>query len=80
MIIAFEGVDGAGKNTLVSAVEAELLAREIPVARVGFPRYEQSVHAQLAQAALYGQMGICLIPSMEWPRCSPLIVLKLRRI
>lgn len=57
MIIAFEGVDGAGKNTLVSAVEAELLAREIPVARVGFPRYEQSVHAQLAQAALYGQMG-----------------------
>lgn len=57
MIIAFEGVDGAGKNTLVTAVEEELLAREIPVARVGFPRYEESVHAQLAQAALYGQMG-----------------------
>lgn len=57
MIIAFEGVDGAGKNTLVTAVEEELIAREIPVARVGFPRYEQSIHAQLAQAALYGQMG-----------------------
>ena len=57
MIIAFEGVDGAGKNTLVTAVEEELLAHEIPVARVGFPRYEESVHAQLAQAALYGQMG-----------------------
>ncbi|HIW96224.1 MAG TPA: dTMP kinase [Candidatus Corynebacterium gallistercoris] len=57
MIIAFEGVDGAGKNTLVTAVEAELMAREVPVARVGFPRYEDSVHAALAQRALYGQMG-----------------------
>lgn len=57
MIIAFEGVDGAGKNTLVTAVEEELLAREVPVARVGFPRYEDSVHAALAQRALRGQMG-----------------------
>lgn len=57
MIIAFEGVDGAGKNTLVSAVEAELISREIPVARVGFPRYEDSAPAQLAQQALYGEMG-----------------------
>lgn len=57
MIIAFEGIDGAGKNTCVSAVEAELIAREIPVARLGFPRYEQSVHAQLASAALHGEMG-----------------------
>ena len=57
MIIAFEGIDGAGKNTCVSALEAELLSREIPVARVAFPRYEQSVHAQLAAAALHGEMG-----------------------
>lgn len=57
MIIAFEGIDGAGKNTLVTALEAELLARELPVARVSFPRYEDSVHAQLAQRALTGQMG-----------------------
>lgn len=57
MIIAFEGIDGAGKNTCVSALEAELLAREIPVATVAFPRYGQSVHAQLASAALHGQMG-----------------------
>ncbi|HIW91380.1 MAG TPA: dTMP kinase [Candidatus Corynebacterium avicola] len=57
MIIAFEGIDGAGKNTLVTALEAELLSREIPVARLAFPRYETSVHAQLASAALHGEMG-----------------------
>ena len=57
MIIAFEGIDGAGKNTLVNAVEAELISQELPVARVGFPRYEDSVHAQLVQQALNGQMG-----------------------
>src|SRR5699024_1449788 len=28
-----------------------------PVARVSFPRYEDSVHAQLAQRALAGKMG-----------------------
>lgn len=52
MIIAIEGIDGAGKNTLVTAireqVDAEVLA---------FPRYDTSIHAQLAQAALHGQMG-----------------------
>lgn len=57
MIIAFEGIDGAGKNTVVNALEAELIAREIPVARLAFPRYETSVHAQLASAALHGGMG-----------------------
>lgn len=57
MIIAFEGVDGAGKNTLVSAVEEELVARHVPVARVGFPRYETSAPAMLVQRALYQEMG-----------------------
>ncbi|AGP31389.1 dTMP kinase [Corynebacterium terpenotabidum] len=57
MIIAFEGIDGAGKNTLVTALEEELISREIPVARLGFPRYDASVHAQLASAALHGGMG-----------------------
>ncbi|KAB3522976.1 dTMP kinase [Corynebacterium sp. zg254] len=57
MIISFEGVDGAGKNTLVTAVEAELIRRELPVARLAFPRYEHSVHAHLAQQGLYQKMG-----------------------
>src|SRR5699024_2274246 len=57
MIIACESIDGDGQNTLVTALEDELLARELPVARVSFPRYEDSVHAQLAQRALTGKMG-----------------------
>ena len=56
MIIAFEGIDGAGKNTVVTALEKELIAREVPVARLAFPRYEASVHAQLASAALHGEI------------------------
>lgn len=52
MIIAIEGIDGAGKNTLVSAirerVDADVLA---------FPRYDTSAPAQLVQEALHGRMG-----------------------
>lgn len=52
MIIAIEGIDGAGKNTLVRGirerVDADMLA---------FPRYETSVPAQLVQEALHGRMG-----------------------
>lgn len=54
MIIAIEGIDGAGKNTLVSELRKEL---DIPVEVLSFPRYENSIHAQLAQEALYGRMG-----------------------
>lgn len=52
MIIAIEGIDGAGKNTLVRAirerVDADVLA---------FPRYDVSAPAQLVQEALHGRMG-----------------------
>lgn len=54
MIIAIEGIDGAGKNTLVQHLRGEL---DIPVGVLAFPRYEDSIHAQLAQEALYGRMG-----------------------
>lgn len=54
MIIAIEGIDGAGKNTLVQHLREEL---DIPVGVLAFPRYEESIHAQLAQEALYGRMG-----------------------
>ncbi|AEG83288.1 dTMP kinase [Corynebacterium ulcerans] len=52
MIIAIEGIDGAGKNTLVRALVEKLDARVL-----GFPRYQDSIHAQLAQKALYQEMG-----------------------
>ena len=52
MLIAVEGLDGAGKNTLVrglvEATGADVLA---------FPRYAESVDAQLAAEALHGRMG-----------------------
>ncbi|WP_408925278.1 dTMP kinase [Corynebacterium sp. YSMAA1_1_F7] len=57
MIVSFEGVDGAGKNTLVMAVEKELVAREVPVARIAFPRYEESNAAMLAREALHENLG-----------------------
>ncbi|MBP3088732.1 dTMP kinase [Corynebacterium sp. sy017] len=52
MIIAIEGIDGAGKNTLVSALVQDFSAHVM-----SFPRYDQSIHAQLARQALYGNMG-----------------------
>lgn len=54
MLISIEGIDGAGKNTLVSALKESL---DRPVEVIAFPRYEDSIHAQLAQKALYGKMG-----------------------
>lgn len=52
MIIAVEGIDGAGKRTIVNAVQDELGAETL-----AFPRYEESIHAQLARDALRGRMG-----------------------
>lgn len=52
MIVAVEGIDGAGKHTLVTAVEERFGADTL-----AFPRYDDSVHAQLAQEALHGRMG-----------------------
>ena len=54
MLISIEGIDGAGKNTLVSALKESL---DRPVEVIAFPRYADSIHAQLAQKALYGKMG-----------------------
>lgn len=59
MIIALEGIDGAGKNTLVRQLVAGLEADDTvsSVATLSFPRYDDSVHAQLAADALHGKMG-----------------------
>ncbi|GAB3592924.1 Thymidylate kinase [Corynebacterium faecale] len=52
MIVSIEGIDGAGKNTLVRALTERIDARVI-----SFPRYGTSIHAQLAAEALHGRMG-----------------------
>lgn len=52
MIVSIEGIDGAGKNTLVSALRERIQAKVL-----AFPRYDTSVPAQLAASALHGHMG-----------------------
>ena len=59
MIVALEGIDGAGKNTLVQALIREIVQLEgiDSAATMSFPRYQESIHAQLAADALHGKMG-----------------------
>lgn len=59
MIIALEGIDGAGKHTLVQKLIRELAAADgiDSVATMSFPRYDESLHAQLASDALHGELG-----------------------
>lgn len=59
MIIALEGIDGAGKHTLVQKLIRELPAADgiDSAATMSFPRYDESLHAQLAADALHGKMG-----------------------
>lgn len=57
MLIAIEGVDGAGKRTLTEGLRAAFNAAGVTVAQLAFPRYGQSVHADLAAEALHGEHG-----------------------
>ena len=59
MIIAVEGIDGAGKNTLVTALSSFVKATVI-----AFPRYRISAAADLADLALHRGMGD-LVDSVE---------------
>ena len=56
-LIAVEGLDGAGKRTLIDAVVADLRGRGRRVGTLAFPRYGRSVHADLAAEALRGRHG-----------------------
>ena len=57
MLIAIEGVDGAGKRTLTDGLRASFEAAGKTVAQLAFPRYHRSVTADLAAEALHGQHG-----------------------
>lgn len=57
MLIAIEGVDGAGKRTLTNGLLAALEAAGKSVGTLAFPRYGQSVAADVAAEALHGQHG-----------------------
>ncbi|HTM86538.1 MAG TPA: dTMP kinase, partial [Mycobacterium sp.] len=57
MLIAIEGVDGAGKRTLSEGLQVAFAAHGRTVATLAFPRYHQSVTTDLAAEALHGDHG-----------------------
>ena len=57
MLIAIEGVDGAGKRTLSGGLQQAFEAAGMSVATLAFPRYGQSVIADIAAEALHGEHG-----------------------
>ena len=57
VLIAVEGVDGAGKRTLTQGLRAELEIAHRSVASLSFPRYGRSISADLAAEALHGGHG-----------------------
>ncbi|MFE3290612.1 dTMP kinase [Rhodococcus sp. NPDC059234] len=56
-LIALEGLDGAGKRTLVDKLVTELESSGVRIAVRAFPRYGNSIHADLAAEALKGSNG-----------------------
>lgn len=56
-MVAVEGLDGAGKATLVAAIEHAVRASGATVVTYAFPRYRDDVHAELAGEALQGHLG-----------------------
>jgi dTMP kinase len=57
VLIAIEGVDGAGKRTLAQGLTKAFEAAGKSVATLAFPRYGQSMHADIAAEALHGKHG-----------------------
>ncbi|AKK26635.1 dTMP kinase [Mycobacterium sp. EPa45] len=57
MLIVIEGLDGAGKRTLTVGLQRAFEADGMSVTTLAFPRYGQSIHADLASEALHGQHG-----------------------
>jgi dTMP kinase len=57
VLIAIEGVDGAGKRTLSEGLRKAFEAAGKSVVTLAFPRYGQSVTADVAAEALHGEHG-----------------------
>jgi dTMP kinase len=56
-LVVIEGLDGAGKRTLADGLTAALRAKGASVASLAFPRYGESVHADLVREALHRGHG-----------------------
>jgi dTMP kinase len=57
VLIAIEGVDGAGKRTLSEGLRKAFESVGMSVATLAFPRYGRSVTADIAAEALHGEHG-----------------------
>lgn len=57
VLMAIEGVDGAGKRTLTNGLRAAFETAGKSVATLAFPRYGSSITADLAAEALHGAHG-----------------------
>ena len=57
MLIVIEGLDGAGKRTLTGGLSRALVMVGRSVTTLAFPRYGQSITADLASEALHGRHG-----------------------
>jgi dTMP kinase len=57
VLLVIEGLDGAGKRTLTDGLYRALQARGRSVATLAFPRYGESITADLASEALHGGHG-----------------------
>lgn len=56
-LLVIEGLDGSGKATLTASLSAKWTAQGRRVARLAFPRYAESIYAELVKDTLYGRMG-----------------------
>ena len=56
-LVVIEGLDGAGKRTLVDALSGELGRRGASVRCMAFPRYDTDVYGPLLADALHGRVG-----------------------
>jgi len=57
VLIAIEGVDGAGKRTLSDGLRKAFEKAGTSVATLAFPRYHRSITADVAAEALHGEHG-----------------------
>ena len=58
MLLAIEGIDGAGKGTLCQALLIQAKKRGIRSASLSFPRYGETQFSDLVARYLRGEMGI----------------------
>ncbi len=57
LLIAVEGIDGAGKRTVVDGLTRRWTTTGLTVTSFAFPRYGQALTADLASEALHGAHG-----------------------